>query len=186
MCFLARSLIYFGAEEKKNVWIVATSGSLVVPGQTGTPGSGHSHSPKECCGSTSAAGPACAALRSTSTFSSGWANLCQQVLAAGMEGGEAGVRFHIQTGTRIFPVTAVPVFFLLVYGNKKGLCPFNRWQSSINDGAGIILEHSGTRKHDIGLLSLSRGKNNCSWSLEENLLCHLLIAGREMARYGMT
>lgn len=70
---------------------------------------------------------------------------------------------------RIFPVTAV-------CGNKKGLCPFrcylftgDWWQSSIPDGAGIVVDHSGTRKHDIGLLSQSRGKNNCSWSLGKKM-----------------
>ena len=107
VCFLAHSLIYFGAEEKKNFLIVATSGSLVVPGQTctragrgGCPGRGHNHSPKECCGSTSAACPVCTVQRSTCTCSSEWANLCQQTLAAGMEGGEAEVGFPIRTGTR--------------------------------------------------------------------------------------
>lgn len=41
-------------------------------------------------------------------------------------------------------------------------------QGSINDGADISLDHSGTGKHGVGLLSLSRGKNNSLWPLGEN------------------
>lgn len=42
------------------------------------------------------------------------------------------------------------------------------WQGRIYDGAGISLDHSGTGKHDVRLLSQSKGKNNSFWLLGEN------------------
>lgn len=53
-------------------------------------------------------------------------------------------------------------------------------------GACFILDHTGTGKHEVSFLSVSRGMNNCFWSLEENECTdfhHLQNAGREMVRY---
>lgn len=73
-----------------------------------------------------------------------------------------------------FPATEVSVFFLSFFGNKEMVISFqivlkrDWWQGRVYDGAGNSLDHSGTRKHGVGLLFLSKGKNKSFWPLGRN------------------